>query len=85
MTRIPPPLNGEKTHPLSAVALSTLRSISRFPCPTQEINHGLINRYQREGLIELYEDVSPYKTHKGKKISFVRISPAGQAILQETG
>jgi hypothetical protein len=71
------PLNGTKTHPLTESALSALRRIVQGPTPTQEINPGVVNRLLRESLVEFVELPSPYKTHKGRKISHVKATPAG--------
>ena len=59
------PLNGEKTHPLSAKALKVLDLIRRGPIPTQEINPGTVDRLLREGVVKLVELPSPYKSRKG--------------------
>lgn len=78
---IPPPLNGEKTHPLTPHALEVLRQLARAPMPRQEINAGVVNRFAREALAETVMRPSPYKTHKGKNIDFLQITDAGRARL----
>lgn len=75
------PLNGEKTHPLSAHALEALRTLLNGPRPQQEFNPGVVNRLAREALVETVQQPSPYATHKGLKISFLRITEAGLAAL----
>lgn len=72
------PLNGTKTHPLTPYALEELRSIVRKPCPYQSVNAGVINRLMREDLVEVYQDTSPYATHKGQPIRFLRATDAGR-------
>lgn len=78
-----PPLNGTKTHPLTPHALSALRSISYGPRPSQEFNAGVVNRFQREDLVETVRLPSPYKTHKGALIDFLQITDAGRARLAQ--
>jgi hypothetical protein len=76
-----PPLNGTKTRPLSPHALDVLRMLLNGATPRQEINAGVINRLQRESLIETIGRQSPYKTHRGRLIDFVEITEAGRAVL----
>lgn len=76
-----PPLNGEKTHPLSAHALEELRSLRNRPRPTQEINSGVVNRFQREDLVEEVQLPSPYASHRGRSIAHLRLTAAGLARL----
>ena len=75
------PLNGFRTHPLSAHALGELRAIARAPIPAQELNPGVRNRLMREFLIELVSMKSPYKVHKGGTCEHVRITDAGIVVL----
>lgn len=76
MTGTPKPLNGTKTHPLSAHALEVMEDLRTRPLPRQELNPGVLNRLYREGLIEDVDLPSPYKKHKGAKIRFVRARSA---------
>lgn len=76
-------LNGTKTHPLSKHAINVLREVARRPCPRQEINAGVNDRLEREYLTETFKAPSPYKTHKGALIVFVRITEKGKARLEE--
>lgn len=78
-----PPLNGEKTHPLSEHAMSVLISLGRRPMPAQEINPGVQNRLMREALAEHVDLPSPYQSHKGRKIKFMQITAAGQDRLNQ--
>lgn len=71
------PLNGERTHPLSAHALEELRSLTRSPQPRQTINPGVVDRLSREALVEEVSLPSPYAKHKGGRIAFLRATPAG--------
>jgi hypothetical protein len=59
------PLNGTKTHPLSAVAKAAIESLRTGPRPAQEFNPGIVDRLLREGCVEIIELPSPYKTRKG--------------------
>lgn len=77
------PLNGTKTHPLSAYALDVLRWIAEEPRPRQEVNPGVANRFDREGLTEDVDLPSPYKTHRGSPIAHLRITPSGRAALAQ--
>lgn len=72
------PLNGEKTHPLSAHALAELRNIDRHPVPRCAVNPGVANRLEREYLAKTVMLPSPFKTHKGKSIAHLQITDAGK-------
>jgi hypothetical protein len=85
MTPIPSPLNGSKTHPLTPAALGVLSLLTRGAIPVQEINPGVRNRFDREVLVDYVELPSPYKTHKGRKITFAQINDAGRAALTASG
>ena len=80
-----PPLNGEKTHPLTDHAIGVLREISRDPIPSNEVNPGVLNRLFRESLVKFVMLASPYKTHKGKLIRFLQITDAGRLALSSRG
>lgn len=75
------PLNGTKTHPLSAHAITELRNIARSPEPTVGVNPGVINRLMRENLVEIVRLPSPFKTHKAKAIDHLQITDAGRERL----
>ena len=77
------PLNGTKTHPLSEHALGVLETISRRPVPRQQVNAGVIDRLNREQLIEEVQLPSPYKVHKGRNTVFLAITDAGSTRLRE--
>jgi len=77
------PLNGVKTHPLSSHALGVLEQISKAPMPRQEVNPGVVNRLQREDLVEIKLQESPYKSVKCK-IQFLFVTDAGRAALKKT-
>jgi hypothetical protein len=73
----PPPLHGTKTHPLTSHALDALDALRTRECPTQVFNPGVVNRLQREALVEIVDLPSPYRSHKGRKIPHLRITDAG--------
>ena len=75
------PLNGTKTHPLSAHAIAELRNIARSPEPTVGVNPGVINRLMRENLVEIVLLPSPFKTHKGRPANHLKITDAGRERL----
>lgn len=77
------PLNGVKTHALSAHALAELRNIAQSPEPSLGVNPGVINRLMREELVEVVRLPSPFKTHKGRPIDHLQITDAGRARLKE--
>jgi hypothetical protein len=77
------PLNGVKTHPLTANAIEVLRSLVRGPCPSQTINPSVVNRLLREDLVTVIDLPSPYKTNRGKSISHLKITDAGRAVVTE--
>jgi hypothetical protein len=80
------PLNGTKTHPLSAHALDELRGMARGgPVPLPAINPGVRNRLLREALVEVVQRKSPFKAHKGREIDHLAITDAGRAALQQEG
>lgn len=78
------PLNGAKTHALSAHALAELRRLANYPVAAQEVNPGVVNRLMREDLVELVQMPSPYVTHhRERKINHLRITAAGRSRLAE--
>lgn len=80
------PLNGSKTHPLSAHALSVLRDLLHQPLPRQRLNPGVVNRLLREALVESTNLPSPFATHKGGTCEHLRITDAGRdAITMAVG
>jgi hypothetical protein len=74
------PLNGEKTHPLTAAALEVLRQIgSRGSVALGTLNPGMKDRFERESLIETFSGPTIYPSHKkGTMIEFARLSDAGK-------
>lgn len=76
------PLNGEKTHPLSAHAREELANIARAPIPTAGINPGVINRLMRENLAEIVQLPSPFKVHKGGNCPHLQITEVGRKMLE---
>lgn len=76
------PLNGTKTHPLSAHAMAKLRNIARTPEPVSYINPGVVNRLMRENLVERVSLPSPFNKHKGALIDHLQITQAGRAALE---
>jgi len=79
------PLHGTKTHALSDHARSILTEISKAPIPLQSINPGVADRLCTERLVESVMLPSPYKTHKGKTIEYLRLTPAGATIIRNAG
>ncbi|SMF94313.1 hypothetical protein SAMN02949497_1623 [Methylomagnum ishizawai] len=78
------PLNGSKTHPLSAHALEELRHISEQPLPRSSMNPGVANRLEREALVETVELPSPFvKYRKGKTCPHLKITDEGLKRLQQ--
>lgn len=75
------PLNGTKTHPLSAAARAALARIAAMPVPRQELNPGVANRLEREALAEQHDMPSPYRTVRGTVVG-LRITAAGRAALE---
>ena len=75
------PLNGTKTHPLSAHALAELRNIQTRPEPRIGVNPGVVNRLLREDLVELVQLPSPFKSHRGGVTEHLRITEAGRKVL----
>lgn len=77
------PLNGEKTHPLSAHAHEELENISWHPLPTLAVNPGVINRLIREGLVVIVDLPSPFRAHRGGTCAHLEITEAGRNKLKE--
>lgn len=77
------PLNGVKTHPLTDHARGELADIARAPKPSQSVNAGVANRLLREALVEIVMLPSPFKTHKGRNISYLKITDAGLTTLSQ--
>lgn len=72
------PMNGTKTHPLTAHALAELRDLAAKPCPRQAVNPGVANRLLREALVESVMFPSPFRTHAGKLLEHLSITDAGR-------
>ena len=72
------PLNGTKTHPLTAHALAELRDLANKPCPRQAVNPGVSDRLLREDLVEVVMLPSPFRAHAGKPLEHLRITDAGR-------
>jgi hypothetical protein len=75
-----PPLNGTKTHPLTQHAYAALELLERGPIPTREINAGVVNRLQREDLVEIVQLPNPYPTSRKRSptIDHMMITEAGR-------
>ena len=79
-----PPLHGEKTHPLTQHARMVLAALAKDgPRPSLEINHGVVNRFHREGLTETVMLPSPYLSHRGGTCPHERVTDAGRAALTQ--
>lgn len=76
------PLNGEKTHPLSAPALAELRKIDRHPVPRCVVSSSVANRLEREFLAKTVMLPSPFKRHKGESIAHLQITDAGKERIR---
>lgn len=72
----PAPLNGKKTHPLSAAAQAAIEALRTAPIPCTSLNPGIIDRLRREGIVETVDLPSPFKTHKGRAIPHLRLVAA---------
>jgi len=70
------PLNGEKTHPLSDAAKKVMRELASSPKMSWEINPGVMNRFQREGLADAH-----HVKWKGQWKSEIRLTPKGLALV----
>lgn len=73
--------NGGSTRPLTEHAKSELRRLCQHPCPPQEVNPGVRDRFWRDGLIEEIKRPSPYKKDKGADIIFIQASQAGRDLV----
>ena len=71
-----------KLKPLSLHALGVLRQIAEKPVPVQEINAGVVDRFDREKLCRRVMVKSPYAIHKGKEIPHLEASDAGIAKIK---
>lgn len=80
------PLNGEKTHPLTAKALEELRGLAITERPCSLINPGIVNRLLRESLAETIMLRSPFPSHAPNHyIQHLRITDAGRAAANGDG
>jgi hypothetical protein len=75
------PLNGTKTHPLTAHALAELKDIAAKPVPRQAVNPGVANRLLRGELVESVMLPSPFRTHGGRTIEHLRITDTGRGVV----
>lgn len=71
----------QSLRPLSAHAWGVLTSISVTPVPRQSLNPGVSNRLLAGDLVESYLAPSPYKSHEGRPMEHLRITEAGQSLL----
>ena len=67
--------------PLSPHAIAELRNMAYAPEPACAINPGVLSRLLREGLIEMVDLPSPFKTHKGGNCQHAKITKAGFARI----
>lgn len=72
------PLNGTKTHPLTAHALGCLAEIARHDVPVYQVNPGVANRLMREDLVEIVW-VDAVRSHT----RVLRITAAGRERLAQ--
>jgi hypothetical protein len=83
------PLNGEKTHPLSSHALDMLQTLqAQGPMLRGHFNNGLRDRLEREDLVEVIHQSSPYKKDVGKEYrtaDYYKITQAGIDALKASG
>lgn len=77
-----PPLNGTRTHPLSAHARDVLADLARAPHPSCTVNPGVCNRLLREALVTVEELPSPFKAHRGGTCAHLCITQAGRDALK---
>lgn len=75
------PLNGARTHPLTAHAHIVLADIANAPMARLAVNPGCANRLLRGGLVEEVYLPNPYKKHNGQNCAFLAITDAGRAEL----
>jgi hypothetical protein len=75
------PLNGTKTHPLSAHALGVLGWLLQGPMPRMRINPGVVDRFEREELAREVWLPSPFASHKGATCAHIEITEAGRQAL----
>jgi hypothetical protein len=68
-------LNG--VAPLSLHALNVLGALRAAPAPAQTINPGVVRKLLDESLAEIVERASPFRTHRGRNISHLKITDAG--------
>lgn len=64
------------TRPLSKHAREVLASLGGSGRPSQDINPGVVNKLVSEGLAELYEAPSPYRTKAGTRCTWIRAKAA---------
>ena len=76
------PLDGEEAHPLSEVARVTLGRLLGEPIPRSQVNPGVADRLEREGLVEVVDLPSPFRTVRGK-VRHLRVTEAGRQRLAE--
>lgn len=67
---------------ISDYSRDVLSSVSRAPVPSLSVNPGVHAKLVREGLVETVDLVSPFASHKGKRICHLRITAAGEAELK---
>jgi hypothetical protein len=63
---------------LSDHALAELADIRRKPVPSCSVNPGVARRLIADGLVEIVELPSPFKTHKGARIAHLQATRGTQ-------
>lgn len=66
---------------ISKHSLTVLRTLWAGPVPRNTVNPGVSGMLIRKGLVESVQLVSPYVTHRGRKIEHLRITDAGVKIV----
>lgn len=66
---------------LSDHALSWLRVLANDPVVRSAINPGVTDKLCNAGLVTEAQLPSPFKTHKGRRIPHMVITPAGRRYL----
>lgn len=70
-----------RTRPLSRYAIDALDSLALVATPSQVFNPDVVDRLLRDGLVSVIQLPSPYASHKGKRISHLVLTEAGEQAL----
>lgn len=68
--------------PITGATEKALYALRNGPFPAQETNAGVQHKLLYQGYAEIEQLPSPYRTHKGRKIAYLKITEKGLRYLE---